>query len=175
MLLSLIPKEKLVMRKFLVVLSTALSTAAFADTAGITVDHAWSRAASGGATGAIYLSITDQGQPDTLTAASTPVAQMTELHETIDDHGVMKMRSVANLPVTPGKTTTFAPGGYHIMLMGLKQDLAAGSTFPVTLTFAHAGPVTVTVTVQKMGGESSDAMHGSGAMNHMHMEGSGAK
>jgi periplasmic copper chaperone A len=57
------------------------------------------------------------------------------------------------------------PGGYHLMLMGLKQKLEVGATFPLTLTFAKAPPVTVTVTVATAGasGPMMDhaAMHGS--------------
>ncbi len=52
--------------------------------------------------------------------------------------------------MTPGKPLVFAPGGYHIMLTGLSHALDAGQRFPITLTFAHAGPVTVEVTVQPM-------------------------
>ena len=59
---------------------------------------------------------------------------------------------VATLPVQPGKSVTLAPGGYHIMLTGLKQPLQQGDTFPLTLNFEKAGQVTATVTVQKAGG-----------------------
>jgi copper(I)-binding protein len=56
---------------------------------------------------------------------------------------------VAGLPVAPGKPVMPAPGGYHIMLMGLMQALVAGTAFPVTLTFAKAGQAATTVTVQR--------------------------
>jgi periplasmic copper chaperone A len=63
---------------------------------------------------------------------------------------------------------TFAPGGYHIMLMGLKQALVAGTTFPVTLTFAKAGEVTATVSVQKVTATMPTMDHGGmGAMPGM--------
>jgi len=123
-----------------------------ADQSGIVVTDAWSRAAVVGRTGIVYLTVTDTGVPDRLTGASSPVAAKVTLHETIDDHGVMKMRSVAALPVQPGAPLKLAPNGYHIMLEGLKQSLQPGQTFPVTLTFAHAGAVTATATVQKAGG-----------------------
>ena len=104
-----------------------------------------------GRTGVVYLTITDTGAPDRLTGASSPVAAKATLHESTDDHGVMKMRPVAALPVQPGKPVKLAPGGYHIMLEGLKQPLQPGETFPVTLTFANAGTITATATVQKGG------------------------
>jgi copper(I)-binding protein len=58
---------------------------------------------------------------------------------------------------------TLAPGGFHIMLLGLKQRLKEGDSFPVTLSFEHSGQVTATVTVRRMGGAVSkggDAMGG---------------
>jgi periplasmic copper chaperone A len=116
------------------------------------VDHPWARASAGAAkTGAAYLTITDQGQPDQLTGASTPVADTAEVHESMADMGTMKMRPVAGLPLAPGKPVKLAPGGYHVMLMGLKAPLKQGDTFPLTLRFEHAAPMTVTVTVEAIG------------------------
>jgi hypothetical protein len=139
------------MRPLLVAVLLAMPLAAFADEAGIHVDHVWSRAAMAGHEGAVYLTITDTGTPDTLTGVTTPVAATADLHETINDHGVMKMRPVASLTIEPGKPVTLAPGGYHIMLMGLKQALKQGESFPVTLNFAKAGQVTATAMVEKAG------------------------
>ena len=56
-----------------------------------------------------------------LTGVTTPVAAEAALHQSINDHGVTKMRPVGSLPIESGKPVTLAPGGYHIMLMGLKQ------------------------------------------------------
>ena len=108
--------------------------AAFAQQPTIQVDHVWSRAAGAGGTGVVYLTVTDSGAADRLTGAASPVATAVELHETINDNGVMKMRPVTSLPVEAGKAFTLAPGGYHIMLKGLKHALTAGESFPVTLT-----------------------------------------
>lgn len=124
---------------------------AWADQNGIAVSDAWSRAAMAGRTGVVYLTITDSGAPDRLTGASTPVAATATLHETTNDNGVMKMRPVASVPVQQGEPLTLGPGGYHIMLEGLKQPLQPGETFPVTLTFANAGQIIATATVQKAG------------------------
>ncbi len=115
----------------------------------ITVEHAWARATVGtGRTGAAYMTLSASGAPDRLLTISTPVAATAELHETTNDNGVMKMRPAPGVAIAPGKPLNLAPGGYHVMLMGLKQPLAAGSSFPVTLTFEHAAPVTATVAVQ---------------------------
>jgi hypothetical protein len=139
------------MRNLLTAALCFLPIAATAETLPITVEHAWSRAAMAGHEGAVYLTITDNGAPDTLTGVASPVAAKADVHETINDQGVMKMRPVAALSVSPGKPVTLAPGGYHIMLMNLKQALKEGDSFPVTLTFAKTGPVTTTVTVGKAG------------------------
>ena len=146
-------------------------TLAAADASDITLDHVWARASAGNATtGAAYLTVTDHGRPDRLVGVSTPVAATAELHETIHDNGVMKMRPVAGIALEPGKPMTFSPGGYHVMLMGLKSPLKAGDKFPLTLTFEHAQPITVTGTVEAVGGAAMD--HGS--MSGMSMSGQGA-
>jgi len=133
-------------------LALPLLLAAAGDPPSIQIDHPWARASAGAAkNGAAYLTITGQGQPDQLTGASTPVAATTELHESMDDMGMMKMRPMTGLALTPGKPVKLAPGGYHLMLLGLKAPLKAGDTFPLTLRFAHAPPQTVTVTVEPIG------------------------
>jgi len=50
--------------------------------------------------------------------------------------------------VPAGGDLSFAPGGYHVMLMGLKQELKPGDSFPLMLTFEKAGQLTVQVVVQ---------------------------
>lgn len=119
---------------------------------GVMVHEAWARATPGGTTtGAAYITVMGGSQADALLGASTPIAAQTMVHETINDNGVMKMREVASLPIPAGQTVTFKPGGNHIMLMGLKHPLKAGDKFPLTLKFAKAGDITVTVTVRAIG------------------------
>ncbi len=134
------------------------SVPALAQSPGVTVTEAWSRATTGLAqTGAIYLTVT-ASQPDRLTAASTPVAATTELHQTRMENGVMEMRPVpGGLPVTPGTPIHMAPGGYHVMLMGLKQPLKQGDHVPLTLTFEHAGTVTAEAVVAGPGASAPPA------------------
>lgn len=136
-------------------------TVAAASASGISLEHVWARASAGAATtGAVYLTVADNGQPDRLVGASTPAAASAELHETIDDKGVMKMRPLdGGVALLPGKPVEFKPGGYHVMLTGLKAPLRAGDTFPLTLTFEHAPPLTTQVKVEAAG---------SGGMAHDH-------
>ena len=107
------------MRSLLATFLIVMPFAVFADGSGIQVDHVWSRAALAGHEGAVYLTITAGGAPDTLTGVTTPITAEAALHQSIDDHGVMKMRPVASLPIAYDKPVTLAPGGYHIMLSGL--------------------------------------------------------
>ena len=143
------------MYRLLATVLILLPAFALADPSSMKVEQAWSRAAMAGHEGVVYLSITNTGPADTLTAASTPVAATADLHQTINDNGVMKMRPVQSLPIDPGKTVTLAPQGYHIMLMDLKQALREGDSFPITLTFEKAGDITAQAKVAKAGAASA--------------------
>jgi copper(I)-binding protein len=128
---------------------------------GVVVHEAWARASAGAATtGAAYVTLMGGAQPDSLVGVSTPIAANAEPHETINDNGIMKMRPAAAVPIPAHEMVTFAPGGTHIMLMGLKQPLVAGQSFPLTLTFAHAAPVTVDVKVRGLGRATNGPMSG---------------
>lgn len=138
--------------------------AALAQQAPIVVTGAWARAMPKGAsTGAAYVTVTNRGgAEDQLVGASTPVAAKAQLHTTITDNGVMKMRPVSEIAVKPGATVALKPGGFHLMLTGLKQPLTEGRSFPLTLNFAKAGKIETTVTVAKAGAMTGmDMSHGS--------------
>lgn len=125
------------------------------------VEKAWSRAALAGRNGAAFFTIMPGATADTLTGVSSPVATKADLHQTVRKGSVMEMLPVASVAVDPGKPVTFAPGGYHVMLIGLKQALTPGETFPLTLHFAHAGAQTVMVSVGSAGGMAMPGMSGS--------------
>jgi copper(I)-binding protein len=113
--------------------------------------------AAGAATAAVYLTIMNHGPADdTLTAIATPVADKAEAHRTTNTNGIMTMEPAPNLTIKAGGGVTFAPGGLHIMLTGLKQPLVLGQTFPLTLTFAKAGAVETTVAVAPVGPAKHD-------------------
>jgi copper(I)-binding protein len=134
----------------------------------VKVDSAWARATPGGArTAAIYLRITAKGAGDRLVGCSTPVAEKAQVHSETMANGVMEMRPVAALAVTPGTPTVLKPGGYHIMLIGLKQPLKAGDSFPLTLDFASAGKQQVSVRVEKPGAMGMEGMPGMKGMEGM--------
>jgi hypothetical protein len=142
---------------------------ASAQTGQLAVDNAWARATPGkSTTGAAYVTIRSPSA-DRLVAASTPVADKAELHTMSMSGMVMKMRPVAGVDIPAGQPVTLAPGGLHIMLMGLKKPLRAGQRFPLTLTFDKAGTRTVEVAVGKVGAAApapGSAMPAMPAMQH---------
>jgi copper(I)-binding protein len=147
-------------RVFVLAVGLLIGAPAMAQTPAVQVDNAWARATAAGAkAGAIYLTLTDTGAPDHVVGASTPVAAMAQVHETVNDNGVMRMRPVPALPLETGKPVVLKPGSYHLMLMGLRQQLKPGDSFPVTLTFEHAAPVTATVTVGTAGASAPPMTH----------------
>jgi periplasmic copper chaperone A len=132
-------------------------------TATIIVEQAWARA-SVIATGAAYVSIRNNGTTtDQLIGVSSPVAKRAAIHTHIMDKGIMRMRPVKAIEVSPGAPVVMRPGGNHIMLMGLKHKLKQGERFPITLHFARAGDITVMATV---GGFAASGPAGDGHMGH---------
>jgi copper(I)-binding protein len=78
------------------------------------------------------------------------VARRVEIHSMEMDNGVMRMRAVdGGLPIAAGEAVHLAPGGLHIMLMGLTTQLAADSQHEITLVSEKAGEITVTATVKR--------------------------
>jgi len=135
----------------LMCLSTALCAAHDYIVGDITIDHPWARATPPKAVNAGGFMLLNSKGGDQLIAASSDIADKTEIHEMKMVDGVMKMRPVAaGLELAANQPVKLAPGGYHIMFSGIKQALKEGDQFPVTLTFAKAGKITVTIKVQAM-------------------------
>jgi copper(I)-binding protein len=116
----------------------------------LVVRDAWSRAAPSGGTSAAYFTITNgQLVDDAITGASSPVATSAGVHETTtDSSGMMGMHEVASVPIPAGSTVTFQPGGYHVMLMGLKQELKTGDRVELQLTTSRSGTIRVIAEVR---------------------------
>src|SRR5215467_3798414 len=108
------------MRQTIFIFALILAHPALALESSVTVDHAWARATAPAAkVGGVFLTMTDAGGTDRLVGASSPVGEKAELHETIKEGNVMRMRPVAGVPLEPGKPVTLKPGGIHIMITGL--------------------------------------------------------
>jgi len=74
-------------------------------------------------------------KPARLVEARSPVAGVVEIHEMKMEGDVMRMRAVPGIDLPAGKAVELRPGGYHVMLMSLKQTLVAGEAVPITLVF----------------------------------------
>jgi periplasmic copper chaperone A len=113
----------------------------------------WARATPKGAkVSAGYLIITNKGpEADRLIGGSVAPASRFEVHTTVTENGVARMRQITSLEIKPGETVELKPGGMHVMLMGLKQPLANGQTLKGTLVFEKAGTVAIEFTVQAVG------------------------
>lgn len=132
------------------------------------IGHPYARPTPPGASvGAAYLSIANKGQTtDKLVRAATTRAQGVELHSMSMEGDIMRMRQVQDIAALAGATVKLEPGGFHLMLTGLKQPLKAGERFPLILQFEKAGRVTVDVVVQEAAaagdhtGHAGHAAHG---------------
>jgi len=107
--------------------------------ANVTVTNAWARATMPGQpVSAAYMQIKSDADAK-LVGASSPVVPQVEVHEMKMEGDVMIMREVKALDLPKGRTVTLEPGGFHIMLMNLKQPIAAGEVIPLKLVIDSGG------------------------------------
>ena len=120
---------------------------------GLSIHRPWSRELPPVApNGAAYFRVENGGRETVrIVSVSTPIADRAELHAHETDGGVMKMRHVHSVEVPAGGSVSFEPGGLHVMLIGLKQPLVGGESFPLTLGFDEAGTIEVTVEITREG------------------------
>ena len=127
------------------------------------IQHPWAReTAPGQQVGGVFMTIANDGpSADRLTGATSPIAARVEIHTMSMDGGVMRMRPLGDgLAIPAGGSVSLAPGGFHIMLIGLRQPLAKGKTAPLTLQFARAGKVAVTLMIEPVASSGSEDHHG---------------
>jgi copper(I)-binding protein len=117
----------------------------------IRVMDAWARPTVGqGTSTAAYMTIVNGGTADdVLKGARSPKIKAVELHQTtMTPDGVMQMRQVEEgLPIPAGGSLALAPGGAHLMLIGLDEPIHEGDQVTLTLEFANAAPIEVAVPV----------------------------
>jgi len=99
--------------------------------------------------GAGYFEVTNNGDTeDTLVAISADFPRVM-IHQSVMNGDVMEMEHAADgIVIAPGETLLFAPGGYHVMFMGLDGGFTTGDAFDATLTFENAGEIVVTFKVE---------------------------
>ncbi len=153
--------------RFLITLSALffLSAAQAQDfkAGAIEINHPWARATPRGASVAAgYLKLTNTGTtPDRLIGMSVAVSDRVEVHEMATVEGVMKMRPVKDgLEIKPGQSVELKPGGLHLMMLDLKQQLQQGQRVKGTLVFEKAGKVDIEFAVEGIGGAPAHGAHG---------------
>lgn len=99
-----------------------------------------------------------------LVAVTTPLTVNAEVHSMSMENGVMRMSPVDGIDIPAGKSVKLAPGGYHVMLMNLKNPLNAGDKVPLKLTFELADKkretIDLSVEVRDIRGQPSGHHHG---------------
>jgi periplasmic copper chaperone A len=161
------------MKKMLITGLLAITAQAWAQTT-VKVEDVWVRGtvASQKATGA-FMRLTPSANAR-LVAAQSPVAGVVEIHEMAMDKDVMKMRQIPGLDLAAGRTMELKPGGYHVMLMDLKQQLKGGESVPLTLVFEDDAKKRFTQDVKApvtaLGGGNGPApmKHDMGQAEHKH-------
>jgi hypothetical protein len=104
--------------------------------------------------GAVYMMLLNEGgADDALLSAETDVAEVVELHETKMEGDVMKMSPVAKVEIPAGGSAALKPGGLHVMLINLQQELVPGEKIKLTLNFEKSAPLTIEAEIREMGGD----------------------
>jgi copper(I)-binding protein len=126
----------------------------------IKVHDPWARMALKNENTAVYLFLHNQsGNADELTGASSEIADITEIHKSeTDANGLMQMNLQTSLPLPVDAVINFEPGGLHIMLTGLKQDLKVGDTITLTLHFKTHADLVLSVPVADAAGPDHSHM-----------------
>jgi len=124
---------------------------------GIEVHNAWARPAGQGENGAVYFELRNlSSMPDELTGASSDAAQTAEIHESKLSGDVMQMDMISTLPLEPYANVAFEPGGLHIMLVNLKEELKLDDEIEVVLLFKNHQDITVHVVVNDAAPKNED-------------------
>lgn len=137
-------------RILVLVLAMSFLLSACSTESGIEVREAWARPAAQGENGAIYFVIhNDMREADELTGISSDIAEAIEVHESMLDGDVMQMQQLESVPLPAGAEIAFEPGGLHVMLIGIKNDLKIGDRVEIILHFKNAEDVKLLIPVQE--------------------------
>ena len=122
----------------------------------LAVTEAWARAMPPGTdVGAAYVTIENAGDvDDRLLGITSPVAAKIEIHETVEEGGVARMRRLEEAHLPAGSALAMRQGGTHLMLTGLSAPLKEGDVLALTLTFETAGRVRVEAPVAGLGADA---------------------
>jgi len=128
--------------------------------AQVSAEKPWSRATPPGAkVGAGFMQLKNAGAADRVVGASSPVAGRVEMHITVREGDVMKMREVKAYDIPAGGSFELKPGGAHLMLMDLKRPLKKGEKVPLTLRLEKGGELKLELLVEDLGARAPAAAH----------------
>lgn len=123
---------------------------ASAGQSGPHVEDAWAAATPPGAvTAAAYMTIASD-TADTLVGARSAVSRGVEVHTHTESGGMLRMAPIAALPIVPGEPAVLAPGGDHLMFVGLTRPLVPGEEIAVVLEFERAGAREIALPVRDL-------------------------
>jgi copper(I)-binding protein len=144
-------------------LATTLLATSLAAQSQTSVKEPWVRGTVAQQKASGFFAQLSSAQGGKLVAASSPVAGVVEIHEMAMDGNVMKMRAVSAVDLPAGKTVELKPGGYHVMLMDLKQQLKPGESVAVRLVVegkdGKRETVEVKAAVKPLGGGHDGMKH----------------
>jgi periplasmic copper chaperone A len=103
----------------------------------------------GGSRAAAYLTLRNRGsEADRVVGVESPASAHAEIHLTLVEEGIARMRPVAGVDILPGETLEMRPGGYHVMLLELHRPLVAGERVPLRLRLERGGELEVEAEVR---------------------------
>ena len=108
-------------------------------------------------TGGGYVTIANDGETDDALIGVRGDFPKVEVHESYEEDGVARMRHIEKLAIPADDIVELAPGGYHVMFMGLSDPFEVGDEIPLTLIFEKAGEIDIVFKVEERSGDD----HGS--------------
>ena len=143
--------KKKLWKIFVLLLMLGITAACQPKTASLSAKAAWARPGSAGSNSAAYLILQNPlDSPDALVSASSDSADSVEIHmSSMDANSTMMMRPAGPVELPAQSAVELKPGGLHIMLVGLKNDLNTGGTITLTLHFEKADPLTLEIPIQE--------------------------
>lgn len=136
-------------KAFMLILTLAFVIGACNAAEDIEVHQAWVRPTAQGENAAVYFTIHNHtADADELVGASSPVADVIEIHESKLENDIMQMSKVASLPLGPDQEVIFKPGSYHLMMINIKQELVLGQHIGLILHFKTHEDIVVEVHIE---------------------------
>lgn len=125
------------MRKVLFAVLFGIAFVAQAGDNEVKVEQAWTRATAPGQDSAMVQAVITSRQTAQLVGVTCSCADNAELHSMVHEGGMMKMRQVDAIDLPAGKAVDLGAAGYHLMLIGLKQQIKEGKQIELKLTLRY--------------------------------------